>query len=220
MVASSAMESATRRSVVTVSSGRDAGDQDGGDESAGEMSTARAAGGGERSRRGVSTRRRAFGCRRSSFVVDFPGTAETIVCAHQSQRLPPSPSLAVWECLEGSVSPGVARALGRDQGRVASRRWLSPADLPSRLWESFCASDAPLSSTGGSGGGTFCRIPGLPSWLAFLVCLPGLLSWLPTGRFPDCSLASWLLPGLLMACLPGVPCLQLVCCSQACREFD
>ena len=64
----------------------------------------------------------------------------------------PTRSLAVWECLEGSVSPGVARALGRDQGRVASRRWLSPADLPSRLWESFCASDAPLSSTGGSGG--------------------------------------------------------------------
>ena len=25
----------------------------------------------------------------------------------------PNPSLAVWECLEGSVSPGVARALGR-----------------------------------------------------------------------------------------------------------
>ena len=146
MVASSAMESATRRSVVTVSSGRDAGDQ-----SAGEMSTARAAGGGERSRRGVSTRRRAFGCRRSNFVVDFPDTAETIVCAHQSQRLPPSPSLAVWECLEGSVSPGVARALGRDQGRVASRRWLAPADLPSRLWESCCASDAPLSN-GGRGG--------------------------------------------------------------------
>ena len=98
--ASSAMESATWRSVVTVSSGRDAGDQDGGDESAGKMSTARAAGGGERSRRG--TRRRAFGCRRSSFAVDFPGTAETIVCAQQSAWLPP---FARWLC--GSVSRGV-----------------------------------------------------------------------------------------------------------------
>ena len=136
MVASSAMESATWRSVVTVSSGRDAGGQDGGDESAGEMSTARAAGGGERSRRGVSTRRRAFGCRRSS-LWRFTRHREDHRVRAPVATVGPSRSLAVRECLEGSVSPGVARVLGRDQGRVASRRWLSPADLPSRLWESL-----------------------------------------------------------------------------------
>ena len=141
VVASSAMESATWRSVVTVSSGRDAGDQDGGDESAGKMSTARAAGGGERSRRGVSTRRRAFGCRRSSFVVDLPGTAETIVCAHQSARLPQSlvgcVGVSRGECEPGR-RPG---AVGRDQGRVASRRWLSPAVAYGRALRVRCPAE-------------------------------------------------------------------------------
>ena len=79
------MESATWRSVVTVSSSRGAGGEDGGDES--EMSTER----GQLS--AVRAADAMFGEEKllAAVVVvlwPLPGTTETIVCAHQSQQLP------------------------------------------------------------------------------------------------------------------------------------